>query len=87
MTTDAAPVVEEDEQDARRVSNTFRRNQLSLIGVVGAPSSRRAIFRTSSGSIRTLKQGQRISGWQLVAIGESSVKVTRQGRERTMRLP
>ena len=76
-----------EEKDARRVSNTFRRNQLSLIGVVGAPSSRRAIFRTQSGSIRTLKHGQKISGWKLVAIGESSVKVTRQGKEKTMRLP
>ena len=75
------------EKDARRVSNTYRKNQLSLIGVVGAPSSRRAIFRTSSGSIRTIKQGQRIAGWQLVAVGESSVKVVRQGKEKTMRLP
>ncbi|MEM7242319.1 MAG: hypothetical protein AAF429_09050 [Pseudomonadota bacterium] len=83
----AAEAVQPKEKEARRVSNTFRRNQLSLIGVVGAPSSRRAIFRTPSGSIRTLKHGQRISGWQLVAIGESSVKVTRQGKEKTMRLP
>ena len=76
-----------EERDARRVSNTFRKNQLSLVGVVGAPNSRRAIFRTASGSIRTLKSGQKISGWMLVAIGESSVKVTRQGKEKTMRLP
>jgi len=76
-----------DDADARRVSNTYRKNQLSLIGVVGAPSSRRAIFRTASGSIRTIKQGQKVAGWQLVAIGESTVKVVRQGREKTMRLP
>ena len=76
-----------EEKDVRRVSGTYRKNQLSLIGVVGAPKSRRAIFRTPTGGIRTIKQGQKISGWQLVAIGESTVKVVRQGKEKTMRLP
>jgi hypothetical protein len=82
-TTTKKPVKE----STSRASTTFSKRSLSLIGVFGTPSKRSALFRTSTGSYRSVKIGQRIAGWKVVAIGESTAKVTKGSRSKTMKLP
>ncbi|GHA54756.1 hypothetical protein GCM10008927_20700 [Amylibacter ulvae] len=65
-------------------SKVFQKNQLSLVGVFGTPKQRRALFRTPGGRYVTLKNGERVSGWKLSGIGESSVKITKGSRNRTL---
>ncbi|PIB24462.1 hypothetical protein BFP76_04455 [Amylibacter kogurei] len=65
-------------------SKVFQKNQLSLVGVFGTAKKRRALFRTPSGRYVTLKNGERVSGWRVSGIGESSVKITKGSRNRTL---
>ncbi|GLQ34626.1 hypothetical protein GCM10007939_09090 [Amylibacter marinus] len=70
-----------------RASTTFNKRSLSLVGVFGTPSNRKAMFRTSTGGYRTIKPGQSVSGWKLVGVSESSVKVAKGSRSKTLRMP
>jgi hypothetical protein len=70
-----------------RASTTFSKGALSLVGVFGAPSKRSALFRTSTGGYRSVKIGQRVAGWKVVSISESSAKVSKGSRTKTMRVP
>jgi hypothetical protein len=82
-TTTKAPV----EDKSTRAATTFSKGALSLVGVFGTPSKRSALFRTSAGGYRSVKIGQRVAGWKVVSISESSAKVTKGSRTKTMRLP
>ena len=70
-----------------RASTTFSKGALSLVGVFGAPSKRSALFRTSTGGYRSVKIGQRVAGWKVVSISESSAKVSKGSRTKIMRVP
>lgn len=76
-----------DDQVETRASAKFNKRALSLVGVFGSSKNRTVMFRTAGGSYRKIKLGQKISGWKLVAVGESSVKITKGGQEKTLRLP
>ena len=67
--------------------NRLNLNRLSLMGVTGAPSSRKALVRLPSGRIRTLKVGDRIDGGQVVAIGQSELKYLKSGQNLTLKMP
>jgi hypothetical protein len=82
-TTTKQPV----DDKSTRAATTFSKGALSLVGVFGSPSKRSALFRTSSGGYRSVKIGQRVAGWKVVSISESSAKVTKGSRTKTMRLP
>jgi hypothetical protein len=82
-TTTKAPA----EDKSTRAATTFSKGALSLVGVFGTPSKRSALFRTSAGGYRSVKIGQRVAGWKVVSISESSAKVTKGSRTKTMRLP
>lgn len=71
----------------RGPSSTFKKSALSLVGVYGTSATRRALMRTSSGRYVKVKQGQRVGGWRISAIGESSIKITKGSRAKTLRLP
>lgn len=88
-TSASAPAVTPESETApvERSGNIFARNKLSLVGVYGTSSSRRALIRTPTGRYVKVKPGQRISGWRVAAIGESSVRVTKGSQTRTLRLP
>lgn len=70
-----------------RGGSTFSKGKISLVGVFGTSSSRRALIRTSNGRYVKVKRGQNVGGWRVSAIGESTVKITRGVRSRTLRLP
>jgi type IV pilus biogenesis protein PilP len=65
----------------------FNKKRMSLIGVFGKPSARQALLRMPSGRFVKVKPGQKISGWKVAAIGESSVRITKGSRNQVLRMP
>ncbi len=63
------------------------KSHMSLIGVFGKPSARQALLRMPSGRFVKVKPGQRVSGWKVAAIGESSVRITKGSRNQVLRMP
>lgn len=65
----------------------FRKSRLSLVGVFGSASARRALVRLPTGRYVKVKAGDRVSGWKVSAIGESSLRIQKGGRNQTLRVP
>jgi hypothetical protein len=65
----------------------FSKRRISLIGVYGTNSDRRALVRMPSGRYVKIKPGQSFSGWNVAAIGESSVRITKGSRNQVLRMP
>ncbi|MFK5996689.1 MAG: hypothetical protein QM492_01125 [Rhodobacterales bacterium] len=65
----------------------LKKRRILLIGVFGSPATRRAMLRMPSGRFVTVKPGQKISGWKVAAIGESSVRITKGSRNQVLRMP
>ena len=63
------------------------KNQISLIGVFGKPSARHALLRMPSGRFVKVKSGQKVGGWKVSAIGESSVRIIKGNRNQILRMP
>lgn len=66
---------------------SFSKSRMSLVGVFGTPSARRALVRLPTGRYVKVKPGDRISGWQVSAIGESSLRISKGSRNQTLRVP
>lgn len=65
----------------------FNKNKMSLVGVFGSASSRRALVRLPTGRYIKVKAGDRVRGWKVSAIGEGSLKITKGSRNQTLRVP
>ncbi|KAB7615428.1 type IV pilus biogenesis protein PilP [Amylibacter sp. SFDW26] len=81
----SATVASVQRQATEKASVNKRR--ISLIGVYGKASSRRALVRMPSGRYVKVKSGQSFSGWNVAAIGESSVRITKGSRNQVLRMP
>lgn len=68
-------------------SSRFNKRQISLVGVSGSSSNRRALVRMPSGRYLTVKSGQKFNGWKVAAIGESTVRITKGNRNKVLRMP
>ena len=68
-------------------SARISKNSLSLIGIFGTSSARRALLRLPSGRYIKVKQGDDVSGWKVSAIGESSVRIKKGSRDEVLRMP
>lgn len=66
--------------------NGLRLDETSLIGVIDASSGRRALVRLPDGDFRKLARGDVLDGWLVSSIGRDRMKLTRQGRNRTLDL-
>jgi hypothetical protein len=69
------------------IENAMRLNQVNLIGVYGTPSDRRALVRLPSGRFVRVKVGDRVDGGRVAAIGDTSLRYVKSGREHTLVLP
>ncbi|SNR55730.1 hypothetical protein [Puniceibacterium sediminis] len=69
------------------VRNAINLRQLNLIGVYGAPSSRRALVRMSNGRYQKVKVGDTIDGGRVAAIGENELHYTKSGRNIVLKMP
>lgn len=61
--------------------------KLALIGTFGAPDTRGALIRKSSGAVTRVTVGDRVSGRTVAAIGEDNVVLSRNGASKVLRLP
>ncbi|WP_425098794.1 hypothetical protein [Tropicibacter sp. S64] len=69
------------------VSNAINLSKVSLIGIYGTPSNRRALIRLPSGSYKKVKVGDSIDGGRVAAIGESELRYTKSGRNVLLKMP
>jgi type IV pilus biogenesis protein PilP len=82
----SAPTAVNVQKEATERSG-FSKRRMSLIGVYGSSSNRRALVRLPSGRYVKVKPGQKLSGWKVSAIGESSIRITKGNRNEVLRLP
>ncbi len=65
----------------------FNKRKMNLVGVFGTPNARRALIRMPSGRYVKVKTGDRLSGWQVSAIGESSLRIRKGSKNQVLRMP
>ncbi len=65
----------------------FKKSRMNLVGIFGAPNKRRALIRLPTGRYVKVQTGDKVSGWQVSAIGESSLRIKRGSRNQTLRIP
>ena len=61
-------------------------DETSLIGVIDASTGRTALVRLPDGDFRKIARGDVLDGWVVSSIGRDRMKLTRQGRNRTLDL-
>lgn len=61
-------------------------DETSLIGVIDASTGRTALVRMPDGDFRKIARGDELDGWVVSSIGRDRMKLTRQGRNRTLNL-
>ncbi len=85
----AAPSIPTTASVARQATlqNAISLRRVSLIGVYGSASTRRALVRLSSGRIVPVEVGERLDGGRVAAIGENAIQYVKNGRNVTLRLP
>ena len=93
-----APVVPADPQSvnlpssasvtrAATIENAINLRQTNLIGIFGSADARTALIRLSGGRMVRVQQGQSFSGWTVVAISNSTVRIRKRNREEILRMP
>ncbi len=65
----------------------LNKRKMNLVGVFGTPNARRALIRMPSGRYVKVKTGDRLSGWQVSAIGESSLRIRKGTKNLILRMP
>ncbi|WP_204114771.1 pilus assembly protein PilZ [Shimia biformata] len=73
--------------DTATQQGVLKRGQLTLIGIAGAGSDRRVLFRTSTGHIVTAEPGKPSRVGTIVGIADDRVVLRRSGRDVTLTLP
>jgi type IV pilus biogenesis protein PilP len=61
--------------------------QAGLIGVFGEGSNRQALLRLADGRIQRVNRGDRVEGWTVSAIDDSSVRLSGPSGGRTLHVP
>ena len=69
------------------VRNAINLRRISLIGVYGSPSKRRALVRLRSGRYVKVQIGDRIDGGKVAAIGENTLNYIKGGRNISLKMP
>jgi hypothetical protein len=72
---------------AATVRNAIRLNRVSLIGVYGTSSNRRALVRMPNGQYEKVKVGDRLDGGRVTAISASQLRYQKSGRTLSLDMP
>jgi len=67
--------------------NVLNLRAVNLIGVYGAPDSRRALVRLANGRYKKVKIGDRLDGGKVAAIGTSELSYVKKGRAVVLKMP
>jgi type IV pilus biogenesis protein PilP len=65
----------------------LQRNEVSLVGVFGSPSNRRAILRLPNGKMTKVEAGDRVDGARVAAVGPDSVRLSGRSQDIVLKLP
>lgn len=68
-------------------NNVISLRQVTLIGVFGSPSNRRALVRLPSGRYVKVEVGDRVDGGRVAAIDTNSLRYTKGGRSILLKMP
>ena len=69
------------------IEDAIRLNRISLVGVFGRPSDRRALIRLPSGQYIKVEVGDRVDGGTVAAISETALQYQKGGRTVALTLP
>lgn len=69
------------------VRNAINLKKISLIGVYGTTSQRRALVRLPNGKYKKVKVGDQLDGGRVAAIGDSELRYTKSGRNVSLKMP
>ena len=94
----SAPVVPADPQTvslpssasvarAATIENAINLGKTNLIGVYGAADNRTALIMLSGRRMVRVKMGESFSGWTVVALTETTVRIRKRNREEILRMP
>ncbi len=86
-TVKSAPPTSTTVARAATEKSKFKKSRMSLVGIFGAPNKRRALIRLPSGRYVKVQSGDKVSGWKVSAIGESSLRINKGSRNQTLRIP
>ncbi len=68
-------------------NNALALGRVSLIGVFGTASNRRALVRMPNGRFKKVSVGDRVDGGRVAAIGSDQLRYTKGGRTVTLKMP
>ena len=68
-------------------NNAIALGRVSLVGVFGTSSNRRALVRMPNGRFKKVSVGDRVDGGRVAAISSSSLRYTKGGRTVTLEMP
>ena len=86
-TVKSAPPSNSTVARAATEKSRFKKSRMNLVGIFGAPNKRRALIRLSSGRYVKVQNGDKVSGWKVSAIGESSIRIKKGSRDQVLRIP
>lgn len=69
------------------LEDAIRLNRVTLVGVYGLPSDRRALVRLPSGRYVKVKVGDRLDGGEVAAIGDGVLQYVKKGRTIALSMP
>ena len=69
------------------LSDQINLREVSLIGIYGKDSSRRALVRLPSGKYQKVQVGDRIDGGRIAAISEDELRYVKSGRNVVLKMP
>ncbi|GAA6158189.1 MULTISPECIES: hypothetical protein [unclassified Ruegeria] len=74
-------------KSAATQKSALKKNSVSLLGVFGPKSDLRALMRMSSGRVKEVKPGSRVSSGTVVAIDPDGVMLRQSGQTRRIVIP
>jgi type IV pilus biogenesis protein PilP len=86
-TVKSAPPVNATVARAATEKSRFKKSRMNVVGIFGAPNKRRALIRLPTGRYVKVQNGDKVGGWRVSAIGESSIRIKKGNRDQVLRIP
>ncbi len=74
-------------KNAATQKGALKKNSVSVLGVFGPKADMRALMRLSSGRVKEVKPGSRVSSGTVIAIDDEGVMLRQSGQTRRIVIP
>ncbi|MDX1743362.1 MAG: hypothetical protein R3186_07185 [Ruegeria sp.] len=74
-------------ESAATQKGALKKNSVSVLGVFGSPQDMRALIRLSSGRIKEIKPGSRVSSGTVMAIDPEGIMLRQSGQTKRIGIP